>query len=282
MSIIIDGRIIADKIKEQTKKQVKELVSLGITPCLGVVLVGHNKASETYVGKKREAAKEVGIDFQLFQFEDNITEEVLIENIRSIQKTNNLSGLIIQLPLPENLYTPHVLNCIDPSIDVDCLTSENLGKLFIHAEYVTPPTPAAVMSVIHELNINLPGKNIAIVGVGALVGKPLSVMLMNERASVTTINSATQNTTEKCLAADIIVTGVGKRNLITADMVHKNSIVIDTGFVFEDGKSSGDVDFDSVAPLVAAITPTPGGIGPITVAQLLQNTVLCAQKKNHR
>lgn len=282
MSIIIDGRAIADKIKQETKKQVLELASSGITPMLGVVLVGHNKASETYVGKKQTAAAEVGIDFQLFHFEENITETALIENIQNIQKTNNLSGLIIQLPLPEQLYTPNVLNCIDPSIDVDCLTSENLGKLFIHAEYVTPPTPAAVMSVIHELDISLPGKNIAVVGVGALVGKPLSIMLMNEHASVTTINSVTQNPKEKCLAADIIVTGVGKRNLITANMVHKNSIVIDTGFVFENGKSSGDVDFDAVAPLVHAITPTPGGIGPITVAQLLHNTVLCAERKNHR
>jgi methylenetetrahydrofolate dehydrogenase (NADP+)/methenyltetrahydrofolate cyclohydrolase len=282
MSIIIDGHAIAGKIKQETKTQVAELASSGITPMLGVVLVGHNKASETYVGKKRQAAAEVGIDFQLFQFEENITEEALIENIQEIQKTNNLSGLIIQLPLPEQLYTPKVLNCIDPNIDVDCLTSVNLGKLFIHAEYVTPPTPAAVMSVIHELGIDLPGKNVTVVGVGALVGKPLSIMLMNELASVTTINSETQNPREKCLAADIIVTGVGKRNLITKDMVHENSIVIDTGFVFEDGKSSGDVDFDAIAPLVHAITPTPGGIGPITVAKLLHNTVLCAKNKNHR
>ncbi len=282
MSIIIDGRAIAEKIKQETKKQVTELASSGITPMLGVVLVGHNKASETYVNKKRQAAAEVGIDFRFFQFEENITEAALIENIQEIQKTNNLSGLIIQLPLPEQLYTPKVLNCIDPSIDVDCLTSENLGKLFIEAEYVTPPTPAAVMSVIHELGIALPGKNVTVVGVGALVGKPLSIMLMNELASVTTINSETQNPKEKCLAADIIVSGVGKRNLITADMVHENSIVIDTGFVFENGKSSGDVDFDALVPLVKAITPTPGGIGPITVAQLLRNTVLCAQNKNHR
>ena len=193
MSIIIDGRAIADKIQEETKKQVLELASLGITPSLGVVLVGHNKASETYVGKKRQAAAEVGINFQLFQFEEDISEEALIENINKIQETNNLSGLIIQLPLPEQLYTPNVLNCIDPKIDVDCLTSENLGKLFIHAEYVTPPTPAAVMSVIRELNIALPGKNVTVVGVGALVGKPLAIMLMNELASVTTINSVTQN-----------------------------------------------------------------------------------------
>jgi len=279
MSIIIDGKAIAEKMNAETKQRVEALEICGITPKLAVVLVGDHKASLTYVGKKEEAARAVGIDFELFRFPATISEKDLISEVQKIQESNNISGLIIQLPLPENLYTPHVLNSVHPGIDVDCLTQENLGKLFIKSEYVTPPTPAAVMTVIRELGINLVGKNVTVVGVGALVGKPLSIMLMNERASVTTINSMTQDKKQKCLGADIIVTGVGKKDLITSDMVHEHSIVIDTGFVFENGKNYGDVDFEHVAPKVAAITPTPGGIGPITVAHLLRNTVICAEKK---
>ncbi len=277
---IIDGKAIADKMNEETRERVEALRSHGIIPKLAVILVGEDPASVTYVNKKQAAAHAVGIDFALFHFSASISEGELIAEVEQIQKDPELSGLIIQLPLPEQLYNPKVLSSLSPSIDVDCLTSENLGKLFIKAEYVTPPTPAAVMTVLLELGIDLVGKNVAVVGVGALVGKPLTVMLMNERASVTTINSATNNIPEKCQAADIIVTGVGKRNLITKQMVHKNTIVIDTGFVFENGKSYGDVDYDEVAPIVKAITPTPGGIGPITVAQLLRNTVICAENKN--
>ncbi len=278
--MVIDGKAIAGKINAETKNRVAKLLSFGIVPKLAVVLVGDNQASLTYVNKKQSAAQSVGIEFELFHFPSSITESDLIAKIQEIQNDPALSGLIIQLPLPEQLYTPHVLNCIDPSLDVDCLTSENLGKLFIKAEYVVPPTPAAVMTVIHELGMDLIGKNVTVVGVGSLVGKPLTVMLMNERASVSTVNSSTKDSAAKCLQADIIVTGVGQKNLITAEMVHPQSIVIDTGFVFENGKSSGDVDYDAVAPLVQAITPTPGGIGPITVAQLLRNTVICAEKKN--
>ncbi len=278
--MVIDGKAIAAKINAETKNRVAKLLSFGIVPKLAVVLVGDNQASLTYVNKKQSAAQSVGIEFELFPFPSSITESDLIAKIQNIQNDPALSGLIIQLPLPEQLYTPHVLNCIDSSLDVDCLTSENLGKLFIKAEYVVPPTPAAVMTVIHELGIDLIGKNVTVVGVGSLVGKPLTVMLMNERASVSTVNSSTKDSAAKCLQADIIVTGVGQKNLITAEMVHPQSIVIDTGFVFENGKSSGDVDYDAVAPLVQAITPTPGGIGPITVAQLLRNTVICAENKN--
>lgn len=276
----IDGKAIAEKMNRETLQRVEALRSDGITPKLAVILVGQDPASVTYVNKKQAAAEAVGIDFALFRFPSSIHESELIAEIKNIQKDPQLSGLIIQLPLPEQLYNAKVLSCIDPNIDVDCLTSENLGKLFIKAEYVTPPTPAAVMTVLSELGVDLVGKNIAVVGVGALVGKPLTVMLMNERASVTTINSATTHILEKCQAADIIVTGVGKRNLITKQMVHENTIVIDTGFVFENGKSYGDVDYDQVAPIVRAITPTPGGIGPITVAQLLRNTIICAENKN--
>jgi len=277
MSKIIDGKAIAAKIEKETAKQVAALKNQGITPKLAVVLVGDNRASRTYIRRKQEAAQRVGIDFALHKFPKNISQTDLATAIKKIQQESKLSGLIIQLPLPEKLYKPEVLNSIDPSIDVDCLNEGNIGKLVMKTNLIEPPTPWAVIRTLKEIKFNLAGKNATVVGSGALVGKPLAIMLINEHASVTTCNSLTKNTKKKCLEADVIISAVGKKNLITADMVRKNTIVIDTGFVYADGKVTGDVDFTKVSKKASFITPTPGGIGPITVAKLLLNTVTCAR-----
>ncbi len=183
--------------------------------------------------------------------------------------------------MPERLYKPEVLNAINPNIDVDCLTDANIGKLVMKTNLIEPPTPWAVIKTLKEINFNLVGKNITLVGAGALVGKPLAIMLVNELASVTTCNSHTENLKQKCLAADAIISAVGKQqNLITADMVKKGAVVIDTGIVYVEGKMHGDVDFNNVSKKTSFITPTPGGIGPITVSKLLLNTVICAKKIN--
>ena len=193
-----------------------------------------------------------------------------------------MSGLIIQLPLPEHLYTPEVLNTIRPDADVDCLTDANLGKLIMKTNTLLPPTPGAVLTIIENLKIKLPGKNVTIVGMGALVGKPLAIMMVNEGASVTTCNSRTKNIKAKCLGADIIVTGVGKKYLLTGDMAPQGAVVIDTGIAFENGKVFGDVNVAEVKESAAYVTPTPGGVGPITVARLMLNTVLMAEQKSAR
>lgn len=278
-SILINGKAIADKILKKTAELIRRLNQQGVTSKLEVILVGNDKASATYVQKKSEAARKIGIDFELRELPDDIAQDELVNAIHAIQANANLSGLIVQLPLPEHLYTPEVLNAINPEIDVDCLTNENLGRLVMKTNFLVPPTPGAVMTILHELNVSVIGKNVTIIGVGALVGKPLAIMMMNERASVMTCNSATINMKEKCLNSDIIVTGVGKKNILRGDMVSVGTIVIDTGVDFVDGKMYGDVNVPEVSAKASHVTPTPGGVGPITVARLLWNTVLCANKK---
>lgn len=276
--MLINGKQIAEKVNQRTAELVAILKKKNIIPKLAVILVGEDKPSQTYVRKKGESAKKTGFDFTLYELPKNIKQDELIKKIKKIQQDKKLTGLIVQLPLPEHLYATEVLNAIKPEIDVDCLTDVNLGKLVMKTNYIVPPTPGAVMSILHDLNVDLIGKNITIIGAGALVGKPLAIMMMNERASVTTCNSKTKDTKEKCLQADIIVTGVGKKDLLRGDMVKKDAIVIDTGVDFESGKMYGDVNVEEVLKKASFVTPTPGGVGPITVARLLLNTAICAEK----
>jgi methylenetetrahydrofolate dehydrogenase (NADP+)/methenyltetrahydrofolate cyclohydrolase len=280
MSNIIDGKAIAAKIEIETAQQVAVLKSKGIIPKLAVVLVGEDKPSRIYIKRKKEAAERVGINFELHELPENITKEELIVSVNKIQTDPLLTGLIIQLPLPERLYVPEVLNAINTNIDVDCLTDCNIGKLVMKTNLIEPPTPWAVVKTLKEIDFDLTGKNAVIIGAGALVGKPLAIMLVNELASVTTCNSRTKDIKNKCLEADVVVCAVGKKNLLTADMIKRGAVVIDTGIVYTDGKMHGDVDFELVSKKASFITPTPGGIGPITVAKLLLNTVICAEKKN--
>lgn len=276
MTKIIDGKAIANKILEKTKKEIQKQ---SLKPKLAVVVVGKDKPSRTYVKRKQEAAEKIGIEFEMHKYDENIKQEKIIAEIKKIQKDKKLTGLIVQLPLPEHLYTSGVLNAINPEIDVDCLTDTNFGKLIMKTNFIEPPTPGAVMDILEDLNIDVKGKNITIVGAGALVGKPLSIILLNKEATVTTCNIHTKNLKKKCKQADIIITAVGKKDLIKANMVKKGTIVIDTGIAFADHKMYGDVDFLKVAKKASYITPTPGGVGPITVAKLLWNTVVCAKKK---
>jgi len=282
MGKLINGKKIAQKIKQKTAQRVACLKKQGVTPKLAVILVGEDKPSQTYVRKKGKAAQKVGMNFDLYELDEKIKEEDLIAKINEIQNDPNLSGIIVQLPLPEHLYTTNILNTIKPELDIDCLTDVNLGKLVMKTNYMVPPTPGAVMSILHELGMkDLSRKNVVIIGVGALVGKPLAVMMMNERASVTTCNSKTKDTKEKCLVADIIVTGVGKKDLLRGDMVKEGAVVIDTGVCFEDDQIYGDVNVKEVLEKAAYVTPTPGGVGPITVARLLWNTTICCAKNNN-
>jgi methylenetetrahydrofolate dehydrogenase (NADP+)/methenyltetrahydrofolate cyclohydrolase len=277
MSNLISGKSIASKIETDVKKRVEKLKKKGKRVRLDVILVGNNRASETYVKRKKEAAERVGIAFRFHQLPSSTSKPALIKKIKEVQKGS--SGLLIQLPLPENLYVPEVLNAIDPKLDVDCLTHENLGRLVFRSNFIAPPTPAAALTILDEIGVNLKGKNVTVVGMGALVGKPLAIMLLNQGASVTTCDINTTDTKEKCLKADIIITAVGKKDLLTGDMVKEGAVVIDTGFVYDNGKLMGDVNMEQVAPKASHITPTPGGVGPVTVARLLLNTVTCAEQK---
>lgn len=278
MATLIDGKTIAKKIEEQTSARVAALKKRGVSPKLAVVLVGDDNPSHTYVRRKQEAALRAGLNFELCELPAGIGMAELLDKIEDIQHKEELSGLIIQLPLPENLYTSEVLNAIHPEIDVDCLTDVNLGKLVMKTNHLVPPTPGAVITILKDLKVDLVGKEAVIIGAGALVGKPLSVMLLNERATVTICNSRTKDVKAKCLNADIIITGVGKKDIVRGDMVKDNAVIIDTGVSFENGKMYGDVNVEELMNKNISVTPTPGGVGPITVARLLHNTALCAER----
>lgn len=283
MGILIDGKAIAEKVNQKTRRLVKKLRAKGIVPRLEVVLIGADKASAMYSRMKGAAAERLGIAFRLHHFPASITAPELVKKIMAIQRQRGPSGLIIQLPLPERLYIPEVLNAIRPGADVDCLTDASLGRLIMKTNTMLPPTPGAVLTILKELKIKLAGRNVTIVGTGALVGKPLAIMMINEGASVTTCNSRTQNTKEKCLGAEIIVTGVGKKHFLDADMVPEGAIVIDTGISFDkNGKVFGDVNVAEAKKRAAYVTPTPGGVGPITVARLLLNAALKASERASR
>lgn len=279
MAQLIDGKSIAQKIKNDVQKRVEQLVKKGTTPELHVILVGNDEASVMYTTMKKKAAEQVGMIFKLHHLPEEISEKELVDHIKKIQADPNVSGLITQIPLPEHLYTEKVLNTIDPEIDIDCLTNTNLGRLVMNNARFTPPTPAAAMTILENLGVSVKGKNVTVIGTGALVGKPLAIMLINTGASVTTINSRSTNPKEKCLTADIIITGVGKKDILRGDMVKPGAIVIDTGIFREGNKVMGDINQDEVAKVASHMTPTPGGVGPITIASLLLNTVISAERK---
>lgn len=279
MNFLIDGLVIAEKIEAKTARKVAELKAAGVVPKLAVVLVGEHRPSRVYIERKAKAAARVGMDFVLSELPADISKREIIAHLHELQADPTLSGVIVQLPLPEPLYTGEVLNAIDPARDVDCLTDANLGRLVMKTGWLLPPTPGAVLAILDHLGVGLAGKNITIIGAGALVGKPMAIIAMNERASVTTVNSSTRAVTEKCLAADVIVTGVGKAGLVTADMVSPGAIVIDTGISFVNGKMTGDVAALEIAAKGTWVTPTPGGVGPITVSLLLWNTAIAAERR---
>jgi len=277
MNNIIDGKKIARKIETKLKKEISNMKT---KPKLAIVLVGDDSPSQVYVNRKKEAAKRIGINFVLYNFQKDIKQEKLISEIKNIQSKFKPNGLIVQLPLPQHLYASKVLNAIDPKIDVDCLTDINQGKLLMEKPFVEPPTPLAVITILENLKINLKGKNIVIIGTGVLVGKPLAAMLLNRGTTVIGCNSQTKNIKQKCLNADIIITAVGKKNILTADMVKQGTIIIDAGITMRNKKTVGDVDFENVVKKAKYITPVPGGVGPITVVELLANTVKLSKLKS--
>jgi methylenetetrahydrofolate dehydrogenase (NADP+)/methenyltetrahydrofolate cyclohydrolase len=278
MHTLIDGRALARELHEQTKQLVTENVAAGKQPKLGVILIGDDKPSETYVNIKRKKAEDLGIAFELHRYPSTIHYEEISKELQRIQEDQSLTGLIVQLPIPEQFY-PSLINEIKPELDVDCLTYTNIGKIVMHTNDIMPPTPGAVMTILESLGVNLVGKNICIVGAGVLVGKPLAIMLMNQEATVTTVNKHTPNIADYTREADILVSGVGVKHLITADMVKPGAIVIDAGVDFEAGNMFGDVDVDDVKVVANYVTPTPGGVGPLTVAILLRNVALRAYIK---
>ncbi len=276
---IVDGKQIAESILDDLKARVQNLKNKGVEPALAVVLVGDNKPSQTYVKKKGEAAEKIGLTFFKFEFPASISKDDLISEIKKIQAEKNLSGLILQLPVPEALwpFTREIVNNIDINIDVDCLSHLALGRVMMNESPLTPPTPGAIMEILKHHKVDLKGKEVCLVGRGDLIGKPLAAMLNHEPVTLTTCGKSTPDLSVYTKTADIIITGVGKKDLVTGEMVKEGCVVVDAGVSFEDGKMYGDINFESISKKASNVTPTPGGVGPITVAKLLENTVKAAE-----
>jgi len=270
MVSIVDGKNIADRLLNKLKIQIQKQ---GLQPHLAVVLVGSDPASETYVRKKQEAALGIGVRFSLFKFPQTISTADLIRKVQQIQ-SQRLSGIIVQLPLPKAIDKQKVLNELKPEIDVDFLSWESLGKLVIGENQLIPPSPGAILEVLSYHKIPLAGKHVVLVGAGDLIGKPLANLLIQMPVTLTVCSKDTKDLALHVRQADILITGVGKANLISGKMVKKGVVAVDAGVSFQGKKMFGDLNFSEVSKLASLITPTPGGVGPITVAKLLENVVL--------
>jgi len=275
---ILDGKKLSQKIKEEVKIEAEELIKQGITPGLAVILVGNDPASQVYVGMKAKACKASGIYSIVHEFPETISEEELLDTINRINQNPNIHGLLIQLPLPKHIDTTKVLEAVDPAKDVDGFHPYNVGRLVAGLDSFAPCTPLGVMEMFKEYNIDVKGLDACVVGASNIVGKPMQALLLNEFATVDICHIYTKDLAAHTKRADIVIVGVGKRNLITADMIKDGAIVVDIGInKTEDGKIVGDVDFENVSKKASYITPVPGGVGPMTIAMLLKNTIKAAK-----
>jgi len=275
---ILDGKKLSQKIRLEIKNEAEELKEKGITPGLAVILVGNDPASQVYVGMKAKACKESGIYSVVHEFPETISQKELLETIEMINKNPNIHGLLIQLPLPKHIDTTKVLEAVEPSKDVDGFHPYNVGRLVAGLDSFAPCTPLGVMEMFKEYNIDVKGKDVCIVGASNIVGKPMQALLLNEFATTDICHIYTKDLKAHTKRADIVIVGVGKINLITADMIKEGAIVIDIGInKNEEGKLVGDVDFENVSKKASYITPVPGGVGPMTIAMLLKNTIKAAK-----
>ncbi len=276
MAIILDGKKLRDKIFEDLKAKLDKMAK---KPTLAVILVGENPASQIYVRNKKKTAEKLGINSISIEYPSDITENELLQKIDELNNDENVTAILVQLPLPEHINKNKVIDRILPQKDVDGLTPYNLGKLFSGEEpYVYPCTPKGILLLLDEYNIELEGRHVVVVGRSNLVGKPVAQLFLKRNATVTMCHSHTKNLANITKTADIIVSAVGK-NVIGEKMLKSNCVVVDVGiFRDENGKISGDVDFENVSKVAAYISPVPGGVGPMTIASLMLNTVELAGK----
>jgi methylenetetrahydrofolate dehydrogenase (NADP+)/methenyltetrahydrofolate cyclohydrolase len=269
--MIIDGKQIAKKLRSSIAKQVAKLDR---KPGLAVILVGDDPASTVYVRNKDNACKEVGFYSEKIKKPADITQAALLSEVERLNKDDKIDGILVQLPLPSHLDANQVIEAINPNKDVDGFHSENVGKLMQNKPYLRPCTPKGVMTMLATIGVDLVSKNCVVVGASNIVGRPMAMELLNARATVTICNSKTQDLSSKVKQADVVVVAIGRPKMIKGDWIKDGAIVIDVGISrLDDGSLSGDVDFDSVQDKAAWITPVPGGVGPMTIATLLENTL---------
>jgi len=274
MAQIIDGKKISSQIKDELKEKVAELKASGKEICLAVIQVGNDPASSVYVGNKKKACEYIGIKSLAYELPEETTEQELLGIIDKLNKDNSVHGILVQLPVPKHINEENIINAISPSKDVDGFHPASVGALSIGQKGFVSCTPAGVIQLLKRSNIDIAGKDCVVIGRSNIVGKPMSMLLLRENGTVTICHSKTKDLKEVCKRADILVVAIGRPKMIDASYVKEGATVIDVGIHRdENNKLCGDVDYDSVEPVAGAITPVPGGVGPMTIAMLMNNCV---------
>lgn len=275
---IIDGKAIANHAREKIKLEVNQLKQKNINPCLAVILVGDNQASKVYVNNKKKACKELGITSEEYLLDATVTQEELLSLINQLNSRSDLHGILVQLPLPKHIDEELVIASINPNKDVDAFHNLNVGKIMTGKFSFLPCTPSGIMELLDHENIDIEGKHCIVIGRSNIVGKPMAMLLLHKNATVTICHSKTQDIAKFTKMADIIIVAVGRAKFLTREMIKPGAIVIDVGMNRdENGKLCGDVDFEGVKETTSYITPVPGGVGPMTITMLMQNTVTAAK-----
>ena len=282
MAMIIDGKAVSAATREAIKNEVAELKEKGVTPGLAVIIVGDDPASRVYVNNKKKACAELGMLSEEYALPDETTNEELLGLINELNGRKDINGILCQLPLPRHLDEKAVINAIAPEKDVDAFHPVNVGGIMTGDYSFLPCTPAGVMQMLKHYDIQTAGKHCVVIGRSNIVGKPMAMLMLHANATVTICHSRTENLAEECKRADILIAAVGKPKFVTPDMVKEGAVVIDVGMDRdENGKLCGDVDFDAVEPICGAISPVPGGVGPMTISMLMRNTLTAAKLQNN-
>ena len=272
---ILDGKQIAKEYRQRLKNQVNELKEHGFTPKLSVILVGNDGASQSYVKSKKKAAEKIGMISEIIHLDESTSEEVVLSELNRLNNDDTVSGILVQVPLPKQVSEQKVLETINPNKDVDGFHPINIGKLYIDEQTFVPCTPLGIMEILKHADINLEGKNAVVIGRSHIVGQPVSKLLLQANATVTILHSRTKNMNAHLKQADVIVSAVGQPGLVTKENVKAGAVIIDVGNTpDENGKLKGDVAYDEVKEIASAITPVPGGVGPLTITMVLNNTLL--------
>ena len=277
ISVIIDGKKIADEILDGLKLRVQKLKKKNINPTLAIVLVGDNPASKIYISNKQKACEKIGIGSNLYEFPESMKEEKLITLIQQLNNDKKIHGIIVQLPLPAHINENKILSLVSLEKDVDGLNPVNAGNLLIGNEHIVPCTPKGIIRMLEKMKIPVEKKNVVIINNSNVVGKPLAMMLTNRFATVTLCHVKTKFLSQYTKKAEILITATGVAGLIKKDMIKEGTVIIDGGISYKDGKVYGDVDFENVKDIASFITPVPGGVGPMTVAMVLENTLILAE-----
>ena len=281
MAVIIDGKELAKKIRANLKIECEELKKKNINSKLAVIMVGEDPASKVYVRNKSKACEDVGIEYEEYLLDVNTTQKELIELIEKLNNDKTINGILLQSPIPSNLDVNEAFRTISPQKDVDGFNPVNVGKLVLNQDTFVSCTPYGIMKMFEEYDIDLTGKNVVILGRSNIVGKPLIHCCLNKNATVTSCHSKTQNIAQKAKEADVLISAIGKANFVTVDMVKDGAVVIDVGINrLDNGKITGDVDFESVKEKASYITPVPGGVGPMTIAMLMNNVIKATRRQN--